>query len=158
MLIWTTKRLLKNQRSTANADDEWFSWVMALCDKDFDSMSSIRTGGAVERFLTPSEIAKRLRVSSEKVMGWIRRAELRAVNLGDSARSRYRVRPADLEGFLKMREVQPPTPRRRRSTTPPPPEGGPIDPELGEKLLKTGQAAKVCGTYYRKHNGIILFF
>jgi excisionase family DNA binding protein len=120
-------------------------------------MSSKRTAESVERFLTPSEIARRLRVSSERVMGWIRRAELRAVNLGDSRRSKYRVRPADLESFLTMREVQPPTPRHRRSTTPPPPDGGPIDPELGEKLLKTGQAAKVFGAYYRKHNGIILF-
>jgi excisionase family DNA binding protein len=131
---------------------------MALSDKDLDSMASKRTPESVERFLTPSEIARRLRVSSERVMGWIRTAELRAVNLGDSRRSKYRVRPADLESFLTRREVQSPTPRHRRSTTPPRPDGGPIDPELGEKLLKTGQAAKVHGTYYRRHNGIILFY
>jgi excisionase family DNA binding protein len=128
------------------------------CEMDADGMSSGKSRAPVERFYTPSEIARMLRVSSEKVLGWIRRAELRAVNLGNMARSKYRVRPADLENFLRLREVQPPRPRRRRSTPSPPPEGGPIDPELGEKLLKTGEAAKVGGTYYRKHNGIILFF
>ena len=111
----------------------------------------------VERFLTPTDIARKLRVSSERVLGWIRRAELQAVNVGDVFRPKYRISPANLESFLKLREVQPPTSRSRRSS-PRPPDGGPIDPALGEKLLKTGQAAIVAGTYYRKHNGIILFF
>src|SRR5262245_40558605 len=34
-------------------------------------------------YLTPPEVAKLLRVSQQKVLGWISRAELRAVNVGN---------------------------------------------------------------------------
>ena len=39
-----------------------------------------------------------------------------------------------------------------------PPEGGPLDPELGKKLVRDGKAAIVNGTYYRRWNGMTLFF
>ena len=98
---------------------------------------------SLEPYLTPPEIAKLLRVSSEKVLNWIRKAELKAVNVSEGFRPRYRIRREDLHLFLRSREVQPPAPRasrvRRKPLTP---EGGPIDSVLVEKLLKKGQATK----------------
>ena len=111
-----------------------------------------------DRYLTPPMIAKRLRVSPEKVLNWIRKGELRAVNISDGGRRpRYRVAPDDLEAFLKRREVQPPPPIQRRRRRRQPPEGGPIDPELGKKLAKKGEAKLVCGKYYRVWEGMTLF-
>jgi excisionase family DNA binding protein len=112
-----------------------------------------------ERYLTPPMIAKQLRVSPEKVLNWIRKGDLRAINVSDgNCRPRYRVAPEDLDEFLKRREVQPPPPIQRRRRKRQPPEGGPIDPDLGKKLAKTGQARLVCGKYYRVWEGMTLFF
>lgn len=108
-------------------------------------------------FLTPPEVAKMLRVSAEKVLGWIRQGELKAVNVSLRTRPRYRISRKSLDDFLRLREVQPPPPRsreRRRKR----PEGGPVDPVLGEKLLKSGEARKIDGKYYRVWDGVILFF
>lgn len=112
---------------------------------------------ALEPFLTSSELAKILRVSRDKVMGWIRRGQLTAINVSEGARPRYRVSRESLEEFLKVREVQPPPSRTKRRQSQRPPEGGPIDPVLGEKLLKKGQAKKCGGKYYRVWNGITLY-
>ncbi len=109
------------------------------------------------RYLTPPMIAARLRVSSQKVLGWIRRGELRAFNLSDSHRPLYRVNPDDFDAFLEQREVQPPAPAERRRRRDRAPEGGPLDPELGKELAKAGKAELVCGKYYRKWNGMTLF-
>jgi excisionase family DNA binding protein len=108
------------------------------------------------RYLTPPEIAARLRVDAHKVLGWIRKGDLRAINVSDGWRPRYRVSPDDLESFLRRREVQPPPPRvaRRRQ----PPEGGPLDPELGKRLMKEGRARLASGIYYRVWNGITQYF
>jgi hypothetical protein len=45
--------------------------------------TKIETTEPCYRFLTPPEIAKILRVKVDKVLDWIRRAELRAVNVGN---------------------------------------------------------------------------
>lgn len=121
-----------------------------------------RTGlqrvAAGSTFLKPTEIAKLLRVSPGKVLAWIRQGDLKAVDVGEDKRSGYRVHQEDLSAFLASREVKPPPPhQRRQSRRPSPPEGGPIDPELGEKLLKRGEAVKVGKKYYRVWNGIIQF-
>jgi excisionase family DNA binding protein len=107
-------------------------------------------------YVTPPDIAKLLRVSPEKVLGWIRRGELKAVNVGNGFRPRYRVSWDHLDAFLAAREVQPPPERPRRKHQPP--EGGPIDPALGEALLKKGQAVKLGKKYCRIWNDTILFF
>lgn len=71
------------------------------------------------QYLTPTQIAGQLQVSPDRVKGWIRRAELGAVNVGDGFRSRYRVSRESLAVFLKGREVQPsPPPVRRRRRSP----------------------------------------
>jgi excisionase family DNA binding protein len=72
------------------------------------------------RWLSTREIAQQLAVKPERVITWIRRGQLRAVNVGDgSVKPRFRIAPADLQVFLLARTVQPPTPtprRRRRQT------------------------------------------
>lgn len=110
----------------------------------------------VTPYLTPPEIAKLLRVSHEKLIGWIRRGELAAVNVGNGTRPRFRISQESLDAFLRRREVQPipkAMPRRRQV-----PEGGPLDPSVGKALLKKKQAVKIGESYYRVVDGITLFF
>ncbi len=73
---------------------------------------------ATHAYLSPPAIAERLGVSPEKVIRWIARGELRAVNLADrlGGRPRWRVSQADLESFLAARAAQP-RPGRRRPRT-----------------------------------------
>jgi excisionase family DNA binding protein len=148
------------------------SWVNQRCpirtrlgnrtrDGNGDGSERISTMEQMRRnneppFLTPPEVARLLRVSPEKVYGWIRRGELRAVNVGNCSRPRYRVSRDNLEAFLAAREVQPPPQRPQRKCQPP--DGGPLDPALGEALLKKGQAVKVANKYYRVWKGTILFY
>jgi len=107
-------------------------------------------------YLTPPEVAALLRVSPDKVLGWIRRAELRAFNVSDGTRPRYRIRRADLEGFLKRREVMPRL--DCNSSRAELPVGGRLDSDLGKRLAKRGQAELVLGDYFRLRDGRILFF
>lgn len=115
------------------------------------------TNEASEAYLTPPEVAKLLRVSHQKVMVWIRRGELRAFNVGNGNRPRYRVGRDSLDAFTAAREVQPLAPQARRPLRRPLPEGGPLDPILGEQLLKKKQAVKLGNTYYRIVDNVILF-
>lgn len=68
------------------------------------------------RFLSPPAIAERYGVDPAKVLCWIRRGELRAVNVAtnNGGRPRYRISPADLAVFEAARAVTPPAPRIRR--------------------------------------------
>ena len=68
--------------------------------------------------LTPAEAGRRLGVSADTVLAWIRRGELPAANLSitrASQRPRYRVRLADLLQFYDSRTVHVETklPRRK---------------------------------------------
>jgi len=65
-------------------------------------------------FLTPPEIARSLRVSETKVAAWIRSGRLRAYNVSESARPKYRIRADDLDEFLAGRVATPPTAPVRR--------------------------------------------
>ncbi len=58
-------------------------------------------------FLTPPEVAKRLRVSPETVIGWIKADELKAINAGrrGCVRPRYRILESDLEDFIRRRYI-----------------------------------------------------
>lgn len=68
--------------------------------------------------LTPPQAAKRLGVSPETVIGWIRSGELKAANVGKGKkRARYRIEPDALAEFQRKRcaDVTPEkTPQRRR--------------------------------------------
>jgi transposase len=69
--------------------------------------------------LSPPMIAARFGVSPEKVIGWIRRGELRAIDVATrrGRRPRYLVDVNDLAAFERSRHVEPVTKsvRRRRS-------------------------------------------
>ena len=70
------------------------------------------------RCMTPPEVAQYLRVGRDKVLGFIRRGELPALNVASesSTRPRYVIRPEDIEVWVCRLSVpaQVPTPRRRR--------------------------------------------
>jgi excisionase family DNA binding protein len=54
---------------------------------------------------TVPEVAKHLRVSPDKVLGWIRSGRLRAMNISETegGRPKYRVGREDLDAFLQGR-------------------------------------------------------
>jgi hypothetical protein len=66
--------------------------------------------------LSPSEIAKRYACDTHKVLGWIRRGELRALNVATTAggRPRWRITEEALAVFEASRAVAP-LPRLTRS-------------------------------------------
>ncbi len=67
--------------------------------------------------LTVTEAAKLLRISRNKVLGWINSGRLRAINAAmGQGRPRYRITRADLEGFLdgRTRQCNGKPARRRR--------------------------------------------
>ena len=110
---------------------------------------------SLKPYMTPPEIAELLRASPEKLLRWIRKAELKAVNVRDGLRPRYRLRCEDLDEFLRSRKVHPPATRATRARRHPlPREGGSIDSVLVEKILKKGQAKKVGNHYFRIWNWI----
>jgi excisionase family DNA binding protein len=60
------------------------------------------------RYLTPPQVAERLAVDAHRVLGWIRRGELHAVNVGDGTqRPRFRIGEDDLAAFLASRSAGP---------------------------------------------------
>lgn len=59
------------------------------------------------QFLTPPEVARLIRVREAKVISWIRSGRLPAINVSEGARPKYRIKPDDLDGFLKSRAVAP---------------------------------------------------
>lgn len=66
--------------------------------------------------ITPPTIAAELGTSVDTVLGLIRSGQLKASNLGQRVRPRWRVSRADLQAFLDARSNQrpKPAPRRRR--------------------------------------------
>ena len=70
------------------------------------------------RCVTVPEFARQFRLGRDKVLTFIRRGELPALNVASesSTRPRYVIRPEDIEVWVCRRSVpaQVPTPRRRR--------------------------------------------
>jgi hypothetical protein len=70
-------------------------------------------------FLTPPDIAKILQIKPGKVIGWIDRGELSAVNIAAdrAGRPRWRISQSSLEEFLAARGNRKPikASRRRKS-------------------------------------------
>lgn len=77
---------------------------------------------AATRYLSPPDVARRYGVDPGKVLGWIRRGELRAVNVVATvgSRPRFRISPADLAAFEARRAAgpQPKVARKRRPKQP----------------------------------------
>lgn len=69
-------------------------------------MKSKRSRDEIE-YLTTREVGRRLKVGRAKVLGWIRRGELRAVNVAatTTGRPQFVVAVADLERFEAKRTV-----------------------------------------------------
>jgi hypothetical protein len=65
------------------------------------------------RALTPPAVAKRYGVNVHRVLGWIAKGELAAVNVGDGTRPRWRIMPDALMDFERRRAATPPPPPRR---------------------------------------------
>ena len=66
--------------------------------------------------LTANQAARTLGVRKEKVLRWIRTGELRASNVSQGYRPRWRIKRADLDGFLAGRNPTPRQPKRERQT------------------------------------------
>jgi transposase len=67
-------------------------------------------------FLTPPAIAKRLRVKPSKVIAWIKRDELVAIDVSENRgrRPRWRIAPEELQRFLESRSSRHPARAARR--------------------------------------------
>ena len=76
--------------------------ALAILGKLLEQVASKPTPNAL---LTVTEVAGRLQVNRDKVLGWIAYHRLRAVNTAKSAlgRPRWRIKPADLDEFLAGR-------------------------------------------------------
>jgi transposase len=70
--------------------------------------------------LTVRDVARRYRVGVSRVLGWIRRGEIRALNRRDdrAGRPSYVITPEAIAAFERARSVSPPpkTVRRRKRT------------------------------------------
>lgn len=69
-------------------------------------------------YLTPPQIASELGVQVGKILGWIARGELRAVNLAERAngkRPRWKISRQALDDFLAARTPTPPQTNKRRT-------------------------------------------
>lgn len=68
------------------------------------------------KYLTPPEVARLLRVDVMKVLAWVRRGELAAVNVASSQskRPRWRISQTALDTFLAARSAVPPAQVQRR--------------------------------------------
>lgn len=76
------------------------------------------TAPADQVYYSPPQIARRLRISPDRVIALIRAGELRGCDVSarpGHGRPRYRVHACDLAAWLAAREVVPPSrPTRRR--------------------------------------------
>jgi hypothetical protein len=75
----------------------------------------------IPRWLTPPQLAQMLGIDPIKVIGWIKRGELAAVNVAKNNgwRPRWRISPEALEAFLKPRTARPEVKPERRRREPP---------------------------------------
>jgi hypothetical protein len=73
---------------------------------------------STKRYWTPPALAERWGVSPEKVIGFITRGELLAVNFAErlDGRPRWRISEEAIEAFLLARTAQPRPARRKRRT------------------------------------------
>jgi len=69
----------------------------------------------VASYLTPPQVADRFGVDAHKVLHWIRRGELRAIDVAtvQGGRPRYRISPTELAAF-ELRRSSAPEPRITR--------------------------------------------
>lgn len=66
------------------------------------------------KFNTPPALARRAGVAREKIIAFINSGELRAFNLSEGSRPRWRVSEEDWQAFLATKSNQKPEPPRKR--------------------------------------------
>lgn len=83
------------------------------------------------KYLTPPEISKSLRVSVQTVRAWIKKGRLKAINVADKGRPKFRVRPEVLVEFEQSLQVKSDTPKAVVSMRQRPHFVNPFFPERG---------------------------
>lgn len=68
----------------------------------------------LEQTYTPQEVAESLGISRRKVVGWIRRGELKAVNVSNGPNPCHRIKLSDLASFEELRSTRK-SPNKRKS-------------------------------------------
>lgn len=81
---------------------------------------SVRETLSEKSVFTPPELAREWGVSPDKILGWIRSGELRAVNMAQSqsGRPRYRIDAEAIQDFKAKRANHSPPPQTRRRRRP----------------------------------------
>ncbi len=90
------------------------------------------------RPMTVPEVARFLRVQRDKVLNWVRSGELRgwdSTAKPGSRRPKYRINLEDLEAFIRIRAIVPPTPVGR-------PAGRRQLPEISRPRLDTAKRGR----------------
>lgn len=77
-------------------------------------MSITMTPPVADRAMSAPALARFLKVSRDKVNGWINDGQLIAINTGDGSRPRWRILPRDLTTFLEARRRAKAIPARRQ--------------------------------------------
>jgi len=74
------------------------------------------------KYLTPPQVARQLGTDCNRVLLWIRSGSLKAFNLSEGNRARWKISPEDLAAFLesKSNRVTADPPKRTRRTVPRP--------------------------------------
>ena len=74
----------------------------------------------IERALTVRDLVERFAVGEHTVLGWIRRGELRAIDVSRNrgGKPRWRISAEALAAFELARTASPPLPRTRRRKPP----------------------------------------
>jgi len=98
--------LFKEYREAVSSDEAAAS--LALADVLLGKTPNQRM------ILNPGDVAKQLSVSPATVTNWIRTGQLKAANIAHGHRPRFIIQQADVDAFLRFRQVIPPPPRQRR--------------------------------------------
>jgi hypothetical protein len=74
-----------------------------------------------QKYLTPPAVGRMLGCNADKVVAWINAGKLRATNVSDKTRPRWRICPADLQAYLAARSnfAKKVLPTKRRQSTKP---------------------------------------
>jgi hypothetical protein len=85
------------------------------CTRGIDRRKAVADETPARGFTT-GDLARRLRVSEDKIRSWIRIGQLEAINVAStlSGKPRYVVTPEGLAGFEQSRRIAPPAKSKRK--------------------------------------------
>ena len=70
------------------------------------------------QYLTPPRVAEILGCGTEKILAFIERGELRAINTSLGDRPRWKIKPDDFDAFCESRASQKPQAAQKRRSVP----------------------------------------